>query len=306
MPSILNALQQADALKGYRGLAWQLKAAWEAIMTTREEAKELAALRNELLERRKTLLSDLENEEATTGALKLGVGIEQCVLKLEERNTQLPALEARLRETLAISIDAFRSLAILLRAHLVEITVSELAQHLDPEWSGPALPSRIRMGGQLFELAQFGIRVTEFDNFQRFSPFGSSETENSVENASRVLDAAGELLERAALAIEKGFQPPAFSLAAKARADQEAAERHALQMRVEQEVRSRRSREEHEALVARGQQEPGVTFHTAVETILVFGKDVELQPHSIGRYGRLVAILYVDGCSPVSSYSNPD
>jgi hypothetical protein len=30
MPSILNALQQADALKGYRGLAWQLKAAWEA------------------------------------------------------------------------------------------------------------------------------------------------------------------------------------------------------------------------------------------------------------------------------------
>jgi endonuclease YncB( thermonuclease family) len=28
---------------------------------------------------------------------------------------------------------------------------------------------------------------------------------------------------------------------------------------------------------------------------LVFGKDVELQPHSIDRYGRLVAIAYVHG-----------
>lgn len=28
---------------------------------------------------------------------------------------------------------------------------------------------------------------------------------------------------------------------------------------------------------------------------LVFGKDVELRPHTVDRYGRLVAIVYVDG-----------
>jgi endonuclease YncB( thermonuclease family) len=28
---------------------------------------------------------------------------------------------------------------------------------------------------------------------------------------------------------------------------------------------------------------------------LVFGKDVELRPHTVDRYGRLVAVVYVDG-----------